>query len=413
MTVYEPDISEAMETYASQFDDLQVSQREDVLDLSAINPLSELREEWQNTTSDPTEHNLSTTSGVDERAYLKTNERGQYTSGYESQMGFGVRIPSTPSKDEVMRWGYYLTDANDEPLDGWYFGADDQGIFVCEVRAGSKTKVYQENWSNDQANGTGSAETNPSGMNLSLSKGNIFHVEFIYYGYGPVKMEVITDRGKVELHRFTHDGQTSVTNTNLPIRADIDNGSTSADALDLYVGGRQFSTIGKLSTSERKAGHYRDSLAVDDTKWYPVMSIKLKDGTDNIGSGDDYSHIIGALESFSSDTDATAYRWQVRRGTSPDSPTWENPSSHSDKPDETAMKVDTASTSITDGSGNLTGVFVDGGTLTSGAKNKVDIEEENPSSDITNGSVVTFVVRAVPGTSGNISEIFGRWTEEW
>lgn len=411
MTVYGPDIEKAFETYSTQFDDLQINERVNDIDLNAINPLSNLREVYQNTTTTPTEHKLSTAANVDEVAYISTKKRGQYTAGFQAQAGIGVRIPSNPQNDEVMRWGYFNENGNDNPVNGWYFGVDSNGIFVAETRDKSERKVYQENWNVNTCDGTKDAETNPSGFNLRLNKGNIFQIKFVYYGYGPAKMQILTDQGKITVHEFYHDQSTSVENTNLPIAASIVTNGTNSDALDLYVGGRNFSVIGDKSTSERRAGYYRDSLSVDDTKWYPVISIQVKDGTD-IGSYN-YSHVIGFLEQFSVNTDATGYRWQVRRGTTPDNPVWETPTTHTDTINETAMKVDTTSTSITDGNGNLTGVFVDGGTLTSGTKNDVTIEEENPSSEITRDSIVTIAVRTVPNSSGTLNSLFTRWIESW
>jgi len=163
------------------------------------------------------------------------------------------------------------------------------------------------------------------------------------------------------------------------------------------------------SLCQRKRGYYNDSLSVDDTKWYPLITIALKDGTD-IGNID-FSHVIGKFDKFSADTDSSVYRWQIRRNTIPDNPIWETPSTHVDTVDETAIKIDTNSTSITDGNGDLAGVFVDGGTLTAGAKNSVEIEEKTPSSDITNGAMVSIIIQATPSSSGTVSEIFAEWLE--
>lgn len=90
MGIYGPGVTEAIEPYANQFDDIEVQQRTPIIDLNAINPLSELRENWQNTTSEASEHNLSTAASTDEIAYLETEAHGQYTAGYEAQVGIGV-----------------------------------------------------------------------------------------------------------------------------------------------------------------------------------------------------------------------------------------------------------------------------------------------------------------------------------
>jgi len=108
----------------------------------------------------------------------------------------------------------------------------------------------------------------------------------------------------------------------------------------------------------------------------------------------------------------TAHTFHVKGSTSTDN-TNLPPSSHTNKPDETAFKVDTNSTSITDGSGNLTGVFIDGGTLAEGAKNVASIDDEEIDGQITNSQVVTLLFQAVPSASGTISEIFFKNAERW
>lgn len=411
MGVYGPDIADALQVYASQFDDLRIAERQPIVDLNAINPLSELREDWQNVDSDETEHRLNLTAGVDEDAYLETDERGQYTAGYEAQAGMGVRVPQNPENDEELRWGYYTVDVNGDPLNGWFFGVDSTDLFVCEVRGGNENRVYRENWSENVADGEDDAETNPSEFGIDLAKGNIFQIEFVYYGYGPVKMEVLTDKGKVTLHKFTHDGTTSVKNTNLPLQQQIEAGGTNNDALELYVGGRQFSIIGSRTQSKRRAGHYVNEITgIDDTQWYPVVSIKLKDGSD-IGSID-FRHVLADVLDFSADTDSSSYRWQVRRGTELDTPSWETPTTHVDKQDETACKVDTSATTIDQGNG-LTGVVVDAGTLTAGQKNQTDIQANDPSGEIGGDETMTLVIQASPNQSGTVSEMFFNWQERW
>jgi hypothetical protein len=412
MTVYGPEITAALETYATQFDDLKVQERTPIFDLNAINPLSELRESWNNVTSDETEHRLQTTGGVDEQAFLETDERGQYTAGFEAQAGLGVRVPQQPSNDEEIIWGYFTADDTHTPINGWYFGIDSTDIFVAEVRDGVEKRVYRDDWNANVANGTGQTDINTDKFVLDLAKGNIFQIEFVYYGYGPVRMTVLTDDGKLTLHEFIHDGQTSVENTNLPIQTVVDNNGTNADGLDLYVGGRQFSIIGDRSTSTRPSGHFVDSVSnIDDTQWYYVMSVQLKDGS-VIGSTN-FRHVLADVQSFVSDTDSATYRWQLRRGTSLTSPSWETPDTHSDKPGETAIRVDTSATDFTDGSGNLTGVFIDGGTLDSGQKNKTDLLDANPSGELVNGEIVTLLLQASPGQSGTVSEIFLKLNEGW
>lgn len=410
-----------LSVYANQFNELQVEERETIIDLNAIHPISELRSDSQNATDTSSEHRLSTTANTDDTAYLQTDERGEYTAGYQVQAGTGMRIPSNPTGDSTIRWGYYEVDSNGDPTDGFYFGVDSTGIFVAKARAGDIKRVYQNDQGNGGWNGDPLDGSGKSDVTLDLSDGSVFQIEFVYYGYGSIEMQVLvgesdTKRGHtstvVNVHTFNPTGETSIENTNLPLREEIASGGTTNDSLDAFVGGRQFSVIGERTENARRTGHYYDEQAgVDDTKWYHLVSFKLKDGTD-IGSIN-FTKVLCEVDGFEIDTDSTAYRWQIRRGTQPSGPVWENPSSAEDNQDETALKADTTSADIQDGSGNLTGVMVDGGTLSSGQKNNNDTTGVGATGTIANEQIVSLVVKAVPGGSGTVSEIYFRALERW
>jgi len=108
--------------YSTHFDELSTEDHDLIIDLNAINPLSELRDEWQNATNTPSEHHLSTSANTDDLAYVKTEERGQYTAGF---------------------WGYFQKDPDTgEITNGFYFGADSTGVFVARADGGTIEKVY-------------------------------------------------------------------------------------------------------------------------------------------------------------------------------------------------------------------------------------------------------------------------------
>lgn len=409
--------------YASHFDELTTEEHELVFNINAANPLSRLRDDWQNVTNDPSEYHLSTDAGVDDVAGLESEARGEYSPGFMCQAGIGVRVPQNPTQDSEMRWGYFDNNVNDfgpEPVNGFYFGVDSNGVFVARSDAGSENKVYQEDWNRDKMDSQ--YNLNPSGETLDLTDGNIYQIDFTYYGYGPIEMKVIVndddddnfgDTKVITVHQFSVDNETSTKETGLPVRAEIDSRGTNSDALDLFVGGRKFSVVGKRNVAERTCWHYVDSLSVDDTAWVPAMSFKLKDGTD-IGSLD-FSHILAEVSRFYADTDSNSYKWAVRVDTEPDAPTWETPESHAEDadPNETAFKVDTASTSITDGSGNLTGVNVDGGVLAEGKQNVNNVLSEEISGQVDGDQTVSLVFKSTPGSSGTVSEILWKVEERW
>jgi hypothetical protein len=403
-----------LDQYTTQFDELKSESRLEILNLGSINPLSELREDWQNATADTSEHILSTQPNTAETAYLETDGRGEYASGYSAQMGTGVRIPKTPSGGSILRFGYYEVDANNDPLNGYYFGIDSEDIFVARARSGEIEKVYRSDWNEDSLDGTG-----PSGATLDFADGVVSQLDFVYYGYGSIEMKFLLEDDHKNLtqrsnpvigHVFNVDGETSIENTNLPLRQDIVSDGSDTDGLELYVGGRQFSIFGQRNDTSRIAIGRNLSLAVDSTQWYPAVSFKLKDGSD-IGTID-FSHIVGNILNFLVNVDTGSYEWQIRRGTQLSGATWQNPWSATDKQDETALKTDTSATSITDGNGNLTGVFIDGGSLSAGKKNEKDLQEAPADGDIVNDEIITLVFRGV-SSSGTLSDIYFKMREQW
>ena len=404
--------------YSTHFDEISTEEHELVFDINAIYPLSEMRDDRQQVTNQPSEYHISTAADTNDIGYLESTQRGEYTAGFMCQAGIGARIPSEPSQDSTMRWGYYETDGAGDPLNGFYFGADSNGTFVARASNGDVEKVYQQNWNRDTL---GKTPLNPSEKELDLSDGLVFRVDFTYYGYGPIEMRILLDDDDDDnfgnstlqtVHTFHVKNETSTKNTNLPLRADIESNSTSSDALDIFVGGRQFSVVGKRSNNKRTSWHYRDQLTgVDDTKWYHAMSFKIKDGTD-IGSTD-FTEVLAEIRKFVADTDANSYKWQIRRGTVPDNPNWVTPESHEDKPNETAFKVDTQSVDVEDGSGNDTGVNIDGSILREGKKNVSEVESEDISGEVVNGEIVSLLFKATPSNSGTVSEILFKMGERW
>jgi hypothetical protein len=405
--------------YATHFNEIETEEHEVVFNHNAIHPISELRETTQNVSNTPSEHQMSTGADTDDNAFIETTQRGEYSSGFQAEAGLGVRLPQLPTGDSTVRWGYYETDDNGDPLNGFYYGADSVGLFVARANGGTIEKVYQENWNRDTL---GEGELNPSNQAVDLADGYVFQIAFKYYGYGPIEMRLLLDDNDpdseghanlVTAHTFFVDGSTSLENTNLPIRTEIDSGGTSNDALDFFLGGRQFSIVGKRATDVRTNGHYLDELMVDDTKWHHAISFQLKDGSGGADGAIDFRTVLGVVRRFYADTDANSYKWQIRLGATPDNPSWENPESAEDKPDETAFKVDTQSADVQDGSGDLTGVHIDSGVLAEGGNNEAAVATEEVDGEITGNLVVSLLFKATPSESGTVSEIYFKVGERW
>lgn len=259
---------------SSQFDEMRVAQKTPIVELTSVYGLSILRDVVMTTgagtvTNDATEYNVSNTaSGVDS-AVLESVLRGRYEPGYAGEAGIGVRIPSLPIGNQVAQWGLYDTQ------NGAFFGVNSTTVFVTVRRAGVDTTVPQSLWNVDPLNGTG-----PSGATLNLSKGNIYQILFTWYGYGVIEFRVVIPdpvtlaQEVVTVHRFSPTGQTSFVDPNLPLRAQVANNGTGA-AYNIFVGGRQYSIIGKYEPTYRVTSERRRITNVTSTLT-PVISFTRK-----------------------------------------------------------------------------------------------------------------------------------------
>ncbi|UNC92305.1 hypothetical protein [Candidatus Contubernalis alkaliaceticus] len=259
---------------SSQFDELRTAKRFAVIELKSVYGLSQLRDIVETTgagsvTNTTVEFQVSTTADGIDSATLDSAERGRYMPGFAGQAGIGVRIPASPTGDQVFRWGMF----DDE--NGAFFGQSTaDGIFVAIRRAGIDTIIPQTAWNVDPLDGTG-----PSGITLDLALGSIFQVTFSWYGYGVIEFNVVVQnpftlaQEVVTVNRFRPANETSFADPNLPLRAQIENNGT-ASASDLFVGGRQYSIIGNFNPEFRITSERRTVTV--PTAGLPVISFQRK-----------------------------------------------------------------------------------------------------------------------------------------
>ncbi|TDL30277.1 hypothetical protein E2R51_19405 [Jeotgalibacillus sp. S-D1] len=388
---------------SSQFDELMVSQRTPIVELKSVYGLSDLRDIVETTgsgtvTNTSVEYQLSVTAGATDSATLDSAERGRYMPGYAGQAGIGVRIPDPPDSTQVFRWGL-LDDQN-----GAYFGQSvANGIFVAIRRAGSDTIIPQTSWNVDQLDGTG-----PSGITLDLTLGNIFNITFTWYGYGVVEFNVVVQnpvtlaQEVVTVHRFRPANQTSFTDPNLPLRAQIVNGG-AAEARSIFVGGRQYSILGKFDPEFRITSERRQ-VAVNTTG-VPVISFQRK-AIFPAGSGRSNSVSV-TLEGIDIITNQDIF-FQVKVGGTLNTAFTNFPTATTAIPDEeTALLVNNTATTITGGEVVFQGV---------GASSNSNVGRELATAnlldfELPDDQIVSLVVGSFTGTP-TISAVF-RVTEEW
>lgn len=367
---------------------------------SAVNDVSALRNITTVTGSasvalDNSEYRLRTTALANDSAKLDSAEYGRYVPGYQAECGIGVRLPdlSKYTGEVDTKWGYF------SDTDGFFFGRDATGFYVGIRRAGSDTKVYQDSFNSDKVDGTGESE-----YTIDLTTGNIFEIDYVWYGYGPIRFYIVAKdedfilgSKKILLHTILTTGQTSVEQPNLPIRVFTDNGAT-ATAHDVFVGGRQYSIYGAYDPIYRITGDFRLSAGLTTT-FQPLISFRRK-------SASIFQNQMVRFESLHFHASADVIVGFVINGTLGGGTSWGNPTQATAT--ETVLESDRTSTTISGG------IFTGGFYVAPGGvgANQVDFALENKIQDLINSQPFTVVARARTGTP-TMDIISLNLKEEW
>ena len=268
------------------FNETKVAQNTTQIALNNNLPLSSFRDiQTGNITKQGSEYRVRA-DGSNNTSSLRTALRGNYISGHVLTPGLGVRIPTLPTGDQFVEWGYYELDANDDPLNGITFKRTSDTVLLNLYKDGTNqlgggSGVPQEDWNKDKLDGTGT-----SGANLSTPTGYVYRVPFIYYGYGPVEFLVgVRSKNGVwrefPIHSADLDEGTSIAEPNLPLTVTTYNGGDSS-TLDAFVGGRQIAVSGPDKAVEpRIVGSEVREKSVGTTVT-PLISFQHKSGRENI-----------------------------------------------------------------------------------------------------------------------------------
>jgi hypothetical protein len=381
----------------SPYDELRVVEKTPVIDLKSFYGKTTLRDIYtltgtatiENLIGD-SEYALSVSSASDV-ACLKSAERGRYISGQAAEVGVAIRIPSTLTGNQVLRWGAF--DDNN----GFYYKLTSSGWSVCILRAGVETEIPQSQFNGDKLDGSG-----PSKVNLNMADGHIYNIVFSWYGYGIVDFTISTEtlyheQKPLSVHKYFSEGVTSVKNPNLPVRVCLENNATSSP-ITVYVSGRQYSVIGKYVPQLRVNSAYvmlkNINQVQDNLNWYPIMSIRRKQGYEG-----NPSKIFSADLSLDSIVSQVI---QIRAKTSLTGASWGNIPDQI--PTETIMEFDSSATDVSGGIVIWSGFLAASSSTLRQVEDLMYIFSEN--------DIVTVCGKSSSATNVTISAVL-RWTEEW
>jgi len=196
----------------------------------------------------------------------------QYRSGTFADLSVGVRIPEGPVGEQYVLWGPFDDNA------GVGYRYDKNGLFTFRRRNGDDTTYGPQSATLPADNQWRLAPTKA----VDLSVGHVFHVLSRMYGHGPILPYVeLKDPSTglapaVPLDRRVYSKQINVEDFNKPIRVEVAANGT-AEPLDVYLGGRQYTLWGDKGTFEqRSTTDIIKSYTTSTTDWEPLIAIRKK-----------------------------------------------------------------------------------------------------------------------------------------
>jgi hypothetical protein len=379
------------------FQRLEVVTKTPVFEIKSIFGKSALRDIFTTTGSalitnvigTDAEYNLNVT-GSSDGATLTTAQRGVYISGSSCEVGFGVRLPASVTGNQVITWG--LTDGTD----GYYFKLTSSGLSVNTLRNGVETSIARSNWNIDKFDGTGI-----SGVNLDLTKGNIFRILFTWYGYGLIDFGIVstdsTHTQKVfSIHRMQPQAQTSTKTPNLPIKVSVLNNGTVATS-NVYVAGRQYSVFGLPSPTFRLNGAYVYNVPVANGSFSHALTITKKSGF--LGCSCNPTNLFASATADS--------LIEIRTGTTLTGGSFVG--IQDQDPNETAVQMNTTATGVSGGVVIWLGILIIGGNGSN--TNSLTQTFSDLNYEIVEQTNLTVMVKGLNGTAN--ASITLRWREEW
>lgn len=174
------------------------------------------------------------------------------------------------------------------------YGSTLNGIFLEQVGSqiniikrtavsgvGTTVRIPQSEWNQDTLDGTGFSTSNPSGIQLDLTKAQILFTEYEWLGVGSVRVGFAIDGKFITAHQFNHANRIDsvyMRTATLPIRYEIFNTGITTSS----------STMKQICASVQVNGGYerkkvetiarRTTTKSVGTTFLPLVSIRLAPG---------------------------------------------------------------------------------------------------------------------------------------
>lgn len=376
---------------STPFSDLTVVGRSPLIDISSDDPLTDQKDIWTDGVShikSESKYRLRANSSTES---LETVQYLPYSIGYKSEVGIALRVPTAPTGDQEIRWGYW--DGNN----GAYLGFDSGGVFTEFIRDGTRQgKTYEDDWVSETRNSNVDVET-------ALGEGVVTRLGLSLYNYGEITFEFFPrDDKNRQIRRVVHTGSpretTTLSQQNNPIRVEVDNPSSSD--FDVFVADRQAAVRGNTEASRRITTEFNTTGSLDGTNWVPLVSFRRKSGF----NGTEVN--VFSLDVQTAD-DAVL---QLRSDVSLTGASWGSPSVVDSS--ETALEVDLSATDVDATSGYHRWMGGSAGGSGVGETNLTNFD--NVDNSLRRERNMTLMVRALEGTTtSDIPYVSLQMEESW
>ena len=295
--------------------------------------------------------NTTSTSSI----IRQTQRVALYTPGRPAQLNQQILF-AVPKTNLTQRVG--LFDANN----GFYFETVGTSTLNCVIRSNTSgsvvnTVVARANWNGDKLDGAGK-----SGLTLDLTKQQLLHFDYEWYGVGSVQFGFIMSDQIVNFHTFYAANLINsvwCATPFLPIRLELFNtGSTTASTL--RQGSNSILVDGLPGTTDGTSNSFYSPIGgstVAQNVFIPVLGIRLKSTTLNAVCRPTAMEAGGYLTTGGGDTGSTsgAIAYQVIKNPTLTGASWiDHPNTSS------FMQTDTASTAYTGGTIVASGFMLSG-----------------------------------------------------
>jgi hypothetical protein len=141
---------------------------------------------------------LSTDTVLGSSASVQTDEYYRYTAGFSTSLVFTMSCGDSGKEGVVRRVGAFDLE------DGIFFQIDENGLNVVIRNSinSSERVISRQDFNGDKLDGTGI-----SGLDVDLTKDNIYWIDYQWLGAGAVSFGMFANGEKVLLHREGHFNQ--------------------------------------------------------------------------------------------------------------------------------------------------------------------------------------------------------------